>query len=200
MEKRLSASTSQVHIVTFHHCLYDQSYPHPYIMALTKHTHTQTKKKSKFASNDQCKIHKEINLNIEANSQLFSAVIKTSPTCRRLEDRLAFFVTDFNEEIVWKYCQSVQKHTLRRAVSMETQTGHETTLRWILCVAPPAELVHLGFIFFLVHIFLFLPFFHLHSHCSAADPNPTSLPSSFIHPLSVSLPLTCSVAKIQEKR
>lgn len=60
-------------------------------MALTKHTQTQTKKKSKFASNDQCKIHKEINLNIEANSQLFSAVIKTSPTCRRLEDRLAFF-------------------------------------------------------------------------------------------------------------
>lgn len=55
---------------------------------------------------------------------------------------------------------------------METQTGHETALRWILCVALPAELVHLGFIFSLVYIFLLLFFFHFLPHCSAAGPEP----------------------------
>lgn len=65
---------------------------------------------------------------------------------------------------------------------METQTGHETALRWILCVAPPAELVHLGFIFFLVYIFLFLFFFYFLPYRSAAGPVPDfSIFHSFIH-------------------
>lgn len=35
---------------------------------------------------------------------------------------------------------------------METQTGREIGSRWRLCVAPPAELIHLSFIFFSAYL------------------------------------------------
>lgn len=115
-----------------------------------------------------------------AKTQQFSAVHISSVCSRGLDHRLAFS-TDLVREIVWKSIARLassttvslyRKQTLRRPVSMETQTGHETALRWILCVDPPAELVHLGFIFFLVYIFLFLFFFHFLPCCSAVGPEP----------------------------
>lgn len=123
------------------------------------------------------------NSNIGVNTHRLSAVIHASSVCSRgLDHRLAF-PTQINSRTSYLgYCQSVQKLTLRRPVSMETQAGHETALRWILCVALPAELVHLGFIFFLVYIFLFLFFFHFLSYCSAAGPEP-DFSASFFHSL-----------------
>jgi len=66
-------------------------------------------------------------------------------------------------------------------------------------VAPPAELNHLGFIFFPVYIFFFLSFFHSLSYCAAAGPGPGSS-ISFFHTLALCFsPTTGSRATIQEK-
>ena len=145
-------------------------------------------------------------MQINENTQQLSSVVQQQ---RTLPQASFFFTTDLVRDIVWKsiaglakldYCRCVQKRTLRRPVSMETQTGHDTALRWILCVTPTAELVHLGFIFFLVYIFLFLFFsFTFTPTVQQRAPSPTPPSLSFTHSLSVSLPPTGSRAKIREK-
>lgn len=139
----------------------------------------------------------EMNLSVDENTEQLSTDICAGLVCSGgLDHGLSFLhwwtqgnCVEINSRTCkLDFCQSVQERAVRRPVSMETQTGHETALRWILCVAAPAELVHLGFIFFLVYIFLFLFFFHFLPHCSAAGPESDffCLSFSFIHLLFLS--------------